>query len=147
MQRTRILLQTTIPALLGFCDNFVKLIASKLKVKDTDTDTVIPAMANPWHQGGSRKYLSSKWMEMDVSTTKIHLDTSIFNDKYFRKEGVHHKVRPRSVISCIFTRPLPGRWLTGISRLSIMSSNNTRETCRQACGDAGARVAATNDQW
>uniref|UniRef100_A0A453TCC9 Reverse transcriptase Ty1/copia-type domain-containing protein n=1 Tax=Aegilops tauschii subsp. strangulata TaxID=200361 RepID=A0A453TCC9_AEGTS len=30
---------------------------------------------------------------------------------------------------------------------SIYHIQQQHETCRQACGDAGARVAATNDQW
>ena len=41
-----------------------------------------------------RKYLSSKWIERDVSRIKIRLDTSPFihfDDKYFRTEGVYHE--------------------------------------------------------
>ena len=40
-------------------------------------------------------YLSQKWIKMDVSTTKIHLDTSISMTSIFGRR--EYKIRPHEV--------------------------------------------------
>ena len=55
-----------------------------------------------------RKYLSPKWIKIDVSKTKIRPDTFPFihfDDKYFRTEGVENRVGDDGVRAILQYRP------------------------------------------